>query len=204
MTPEEKWDGPIQDAIREHDQALGHPIPSAPSVAESAWFKRFPNGGTSYSKPLLPVDWFRRAPNGGGTVFQLPGNTHVSLEEDEVLLKWLKDNYPTLSKAERRTAVQRLVQLGHRPCGLARALGMNYNIVHKLTVPEETLRRWHANGRKQQQRVPVTRVAKFAEQWRERAARGLSPAEALQLLDEMRALGPKPVDAKEDASAEGR
>lgn len=46
MTPEQKWNGPIQDAIRRHDENLVH-LPPAPG------------------QPVLPVDWFRRAPNGG-------------------------------------------------------------------------------------------------------------------------------------------
>lgn len=133
----------------------------------------------------------------GGTVYVRP-----SLEEDEVLIEWLKSNYPTLSRAERRSTVQRLVnEFDHTATGIAQAIGVTRSVVYKLAVPEETARRWEANTRR---RVPVTRIARFAEEWRERASRGLSPAEALQLLDEMRALGPKPVDAKEDVSAEGR
>jgi hypothetical protein len=54
MTPEQRWDDPIQDAIREHDKAPGHvPIPSA--VAEADWFKRFPNGGTVFLDPMVDV-----------------------------------------------------------------------------------------------------------------------------------------------------
>lgn len=67
MNPQEQWDGPIQDAIREHDkQQEQEPGTSFPID----WFKRMPNGGTVYTS-----DWFRRAPNGGGTVFRSPGDS---------------------------------------------------------------------------------------------------------------------------------
>jgi hypothetical protein len=54
MNPSERWDGPIQDAIREHDRGQGH-WPKAPTEG----------------RPVMPVDWFRRMPN-GGTVFLQP------------------------------------------------------------------------------------------------------------------------------------
>jgi len=62
-SPEESWNGPFQDAIREHDRSLGH-LPKAPA-----------EGRTSF-----PVDWFRRMPNGGGTVFLRPEEGSVDSE----------------------------------------------------------------------------------------------------------------------------
>jgi hypothetical protein len=54
MNPNERWNGPIQDAIREWGQSQGH-LPKAPAEG----------------RPVIPVDWFRRMPN-GGTVFVRP------------------------------------------------------------------------------------------------------------------------------------
>lgn len=63
LTPEQRWNGPIQDAIREHDRGLGHP-PKAPAEG----------------RPVVPVDWFRRMPN-GGTVFFRP-STYLKVPAD--------------------------------------------------------------------------------------------------------------------------
>lgn len=46
-TPEQRWNGPIQDAIKRHDQQQGH-FP-APVVGQ----------------PVYPVQWWRRIPGGG-------------------------------------------------------------------------------------------------------------------------------------------
>jgi hypothetical protein len=62
VTPEQKWNGPIQDAIREYDRSLGH-SPKAPA------------GG----RHTVPVDWFRRMPT-GGTVFLRPEEGSVDSE----------------------------------------------------------------------------------------------------------------------------
>jgi hypothetical protein len=66
MTPEQQWDGPIQDAIREHDRGLGH-LPKAPAA-----------GGhhvTFFHPPNRPT---------GGTVFVRPdsGNPYACIDED--------------------------------------------------------------------------------------------------------------------------
>lgn len=53
MTPEERWDGPIQDAIRRHDEALGHQPPAVQPVSPVLFFQPpvRPNGGTVYVRP---------------------------------------------------------------------------------------------------------------------------------------------------------
>jgi hypothetical protein len=62
-TPEERWDGAIQDAIREHDRGLGH-LPKAPATG----------------RHIVPVDFFVRMPTGGGTVFLRPEEGSVDSE----------------------------------------------------------------------------------------------------------------------------
>jgi hypothetical protein len=83
MNAEENWNGPVQDAIREHDRKLGH---TPPPVSEADWFRRFPNGGTVFVRPvpntLAPVDFFRHAPNGGATVFVNPEVVSSAEQED--------------------------------------------------------------------------------------------------------------------------
>lgn len=51
MNAQERWNGPIQDAIREHDQQQGH-VP--------------------VGQPVSPVDFFRHMPTGGATVYLRP------------------------------------------------------------------------------------------------------------------------------------
>ncbi len=60
MTPEQNWDGPIQDAIRRHDEQLGH-LPKAPAAGPVSPVLFFappsrPNGGTVYARPDTPEE----------------------------------------------------------------------------------------------------------------------------------------------------
>jgi hypothetical protein len=112
MTPEQNWDGPVQDAIREHDRALGH-FQGVERQQEVEWFKRFPTGGTSYGR-VTPVEYFRRAPNGGGTVYVQPsgsGNPYARIDEDPSLPRPVVDvELPALENVQGRSAPGLLTQ----------------------------------------------------------------------------------------------
>jgi hypothetical protein len=114
-------------------------------------------------------------------------------DEDEILLEWLKNNYATLDVPERRQAARRLTEeFGYTIRGLADVLGVDYSLVYRLTVPDETLERWKRRGRKTVPRVYGTRILRFADEWQERAQSGLPAEEAVRLLGELRGLIPKP------------
>lgn len=116
------------------------------------------------------------------------------LDEDEVLLAWLKASYSMLSAAERRAAVRRLsTEFGYTSTGLARELGLSDTRVRQMRASDEQIERERAMKRVQARRTPKVsgrRVLALADRWQERAAAGLDAADAARLLAEFRALVP--------------
>ncbi len=116
------------------------------------------------------------------------------LDEDEVLLAWLKASYSVLTTAERRAAVRRLCnEFGYTTAGLARLLGLSDTMIGNLRASDEQLERIRAAKREQARRSPKVSarlLLQLTDQWQDRAAAGLSAAEATQLLAELRALTP--------------
>jgi hypothetical protein len=129
----------------------------------------------------------------GGTVYLAP-SVASGLDEDEVLLEWLRANLDTLSTAEKRTAVRRLYnEFGYTNRGLSVALGLSEGSVRHLRATDEELERERVSNRTRSRgisRVYAPKLNRFANQWQERASQGLTPQEALRLLDELRALAP--------------
>ncbi|PWK81662.1 hypothetical protein C8D88_11673 [Lentzea atacamensis] len=115
-------------------------------------------------------------------------------DEDEVLVEWLRANYATLSTAEKRKAVKRLhTEWGYTDRGLGDLLGVPASTVRHLRASDEELERHRLSQRVSNggvSRISGVRVRRLADAWQDRASKGLSPREAVQLLDEFRALVP--------------
>lgn len=142
---------------------------------------------------------------------KVPAVVVAEMADDEVLTKMLgtaltKQN---VTPTERRAAVRTLTEeFGHTRQGLAERFGVSYStICNWLASPQERgeARPTRPAGR----RIQVGALCRVLDEWEDRAQAGLSPAAAVQLLAELRALIPSTASAGStapvaEASAERR